>query len=77
MKTDKRADAIFRKRYHLKGKQVNSMRDTMAYQQTVLHLLLGDLWQAIKDAKIGEILFKFWVGLIIGYTIYKLAKGIL
>lgn len=49
---DVRADRIFRKRYYLKGKQVNLMRQTFNYQALVLKLRLKDLWAAITGKKI-------------------------
>jgi len=48
MRIDPRADAIFRKQYHLKGSQVKPMRDTFNYQGTVLRLYLGDLVSIFK-----------------------------
>jgi hypothetical protein len=48
MKTDKRADAIFRKRYYLKGSQVKHMQGTFNYQATILRLYMGDLATALK-----------------------------
>lgn len=77
MTTDKRADAIFRKLYHLKGSQVKAMQNTYSYQRLVLNLLMGDLWQAIKQSGIGSVLLRLWLGITIGIIIYKLVGGIL
>lgn len=55
MTTDKRADKIFRKRYHLKGKQVKSMQDTFEYQALVLKLLAGDFIKLLKQLLKGEL----------------------
>jgi hypothetical protein len=46
---DKRVDQYFRKEYHLKGKQVNSMRGTFLYQLKVLGYQLTDIWEFFKS----------------------------